>query len=164
MSKEYVFEFNGTKEELLNKLNIFPNNEYSNGRFYYFDAYIVKFVDNKIHFGIERAGHSGGQWFIPTITEYNGKIELKGTIEYIGPESDSATSSKSKLRRLIDKIRECLLYIILSQFILIIYAFLFFRWLFAKILRRSIVELKTTEDKLFDLMENNLGCIRRETI
>ena len=40
MSKEYVFEFNGTKEELLNKLNTFPNNEYSNGRFYYFDAYI----------------------------------------------------------------------------------------------------------------------------
>ena len=31
MPKEYIFEFNGTKEELLNKLNIFPNNKYFNG-------------------------------------------------------------------------------------------------------------------------------------
>ena len=55
MPKEYIFEFNGTKEELLNKLNIFPNNKYFNGIFYCFDDYIVKFVDDEIHFGVERA-------------------------------------------------------------------------------------------------------------
>ena len=34
-------------------------NIYGN-KFYYFDDYIVKIVDNTIHFGVERCGHSGG--------------------------------------------------------------------------------------------------------
>ena len=63
MSQEYVFEFYGTKtfelfgpfiQQLLSK---FQNLLYQQR--------VVKFVDNEIHFGVERAGHSGGFWFIP---------------------------------------------------------------------------------------------------
>ena len=165
MPKEYIFEFNGTKEELLNKLNIFPNNKYFNGIFYYFDDYIVKFVDDEIHFGVERAGHSGGQWFIPTIKEQNGKIELKGTIQYIGPQNDSTTAPKSMFKRCIGKIGEYLLYIIVVLFLLIytfVKIFAFFKWLVNKILHRPTAKPKTTEEKLFDLMERYLGCVRKE--
>ena len=83
MPDNYSFEFAGTKEEFLKQLNIYPNNSYSDGGFYYFNDYIVKLVDDEIHFGVERAGHSGGQWFIPTITEHDGKITFNGTIKYI---------------------------------------------------------------------------------
>lgn len=69
MLQEYVFEFPGAKEDFLNSLNRFSHNpSYSNGTFF-FDDYIVELIDEEIHFGIARAGHSGGYWFIPTITD-----------------------------------------------------------------------------------------------
>ncbi len=39
MSKNYSFEFSGTKEMFLNQLNKYPNN---NQRFFYSDDYIME--------------------------------------------------------------------------------------------------------------------------
>ena len=80
----------------LNQLNKHLNN---NQNYFYFDDYLVELSENEIHFGVERAGHSGGQWFIPTITERDGKITFNGTIQYIGPKVDSTTTEKSMLKK-----------------------------------------------------------------
>ena len=160
MSQEYTFEFSGTKEDFLNKIGYFNNND---NQFYWFDSYIVKIVADEIHFGVERAGHSGGHWFISKITEFEDKIEFKGTIQYLGPQKNSFldATEESILKRVIDKFLVCLLYILVAPFVLIVYVFLFIKRLFDKICHRPTIELKTKEDKLFDLMENQLGCIRK---
>lgn len=70
MSKEYTFEFIGKKEEFFNILNSYPSNtSYSDDKFYYFDDFIVKVTGDEIHFGVARGGHSGGYWYVPSITE-----------------------------------------------------------------------------------------------
>ncbi|MGN1138679.1 MAG: hypothetical protein ACI4RM_04460 [Ruminococcus sp.] len=160
MSQEYTFEFSGTKEDFFNKIGCFNNND---NQFYWFDSYIIKIVDDEIHFGIERAGHSSGHWFISKITELEDKIEFKGTIQYLGPYKNSFLdeTEESILKRVIDKTLVCLLYILVAPFVLIIDVFLFFKRLFDKICHRPTVSLKTKEDKLFDLMENQLGCTRK---
>ncbi len=150
MSKEYVFEFQGTKETFLEMLKQFSNND---NKFYYFDNYIVKLIDDEIHFGVERGGHSGGYWFIPTITEFNDRIEFRGTIQYIGPENN-----RSKPQKIFDNAGEILLFIILLPVILIFRLYMGIKWCIRKIFKQP--KPKTTEDKLYDLMERYFGCVR----
>lgn len=161
MSKEYEFAFVGTKEDFINALKCYPNNTSLGGdKFYYFDDYIVKTVGDTIHFGVERCGHSGGYWFIPTITEYDDRIEFRGTVKYVCPADD-----RSKSQKVIDKIEEYLLYILLAPIVLVIYICvkvgIFFKWLKNKILNRPTIKPRTTEERLFYLMEHHLKCIRK---
>ena len=90
------------------------------------------------------------------------KIELKGTIEYIGTQN-SPTNSKEK--RFIEKVREILLYILVLPFALIVFLFMkihnALKWIVQKIRRQPIVKVENTEEKLFYLMENHLGCVRK---
>ncbi|MBE5889078.1 MAG: hypothetical protein E7283_09700 [Lachnospiraceae bacterium] len=160
MVKEYVFEFSGSKETFINKLNLLkPNNTYSSGTCYYFDDYIVELVDDNIHFGIARAGHSGGYWFVPTITDLGDKIEFRGKIEYIGPEYDN---NRSLIKKAIDSIGEFLLFILMLPIVLVVWIYMFFEWVVRKIIHRPRQKEKTNEEKLFDLMENYLGCVRKK--
>ena len=157
MSKEYVFEFHGTKNDLLNILNSNKSDvSFFGTRSFYLEDYIIKIIDGTIHFGVERGGHSGGYWYIPVIIEQDGQLELSGKIRYIGPNDDS-----SMLTKAINKIAENLLLILLLPFILIYKVYTLIEWLFRKICKRPKPKLLTTEDRLFDLMENHLGCVRK---
>lgn len=153
MPKKYVFEFSGTKDMFLDTLRQFPNND---GKFYYFNDYIVKLIDDKIHFGIERCGHSGGNWFISTMTEFDGKIEFAGEIQYVGPQGERSTIEKR-----IDGVGEFLLFILLLPIMLVFNLYRFIKWCIGKIYKRTEEKPKTTEDKLYDLMETHLHCIGR---
>lgn len=150
MSKSYSFEFSGTKEMFLNQLNKFPNN---NQKFFYFDDYIVELSNDDIRFGVARGGHSGGYWFVPTITEIDGKTTFCGTIEYIGPYTNEKGSKK-----IVNKIEEVLLWIILIPIIIIVKVCLFFSWFVRKIFRKTKPTEESPEDKLYNLMENLLNC------
>ncbi len=155
MSKEYVFEFSGTKEDFLNRLNRFSHNDSnSSGTFYYFDDYIVELLDDKIHFGIARGGHSGGYWFVPTITDLGDRIEFRGTIRYIGPNDNRGLFKKA-----MDGIGEFLLLILILPIALIIRLYMFMEWLVRKIFKHPKPKEKTNKERLFDLMENYFGCI-----
>ena len=157
MAKEYVFQFDGTKTDFLNRISSNkPDNDYWGTRYYYFDDYIVKIVSGVIHFGVERGGHSGGYWFIPIIAERDGQIELRGKIRYVGLNDDSGILAKAA-----DKISECILLILLLPFILLYKVYALIEWLVRKICNRPKPKFKTTEDRLFDLMENHLGCVRK---
>ena len=106
MAKKYSFEFSGTKETFLNQLKEFPNN---NQKFFYFDNYIVELSNDEIRFGVQ-GGHSGGYWFVPTITECDNKVLFCGTIQYI----DAYTNEKG-IKKIINSIEEIFLFIILQH-------------------------------------------------
>lgn len=150
MSKEYAFEFPGTKENFLEFLDQYPSNEH---RFYYFNDYIVERNGDEIRFGVERCGHSGGNWFIPKIIEFDESVRFVGTVERIG--SGNILDAKPKA---IDKIEEFLLLVLLLPFILIV-------WICVAVARcvrkiRGCPKPITTEDRLYDLMEKHLKCKR----
>ena len=160
MPKEYRFEFIGTKEDFINALNSSPNNtSYGGDKFYYFDNYIIKVIGDTIHFGVERGGHSGGYWFMPSISEYGDRIVFTGTVKYIGPEDD-----RGKFQKAIDGIGYVLLAVLLLPIVLIIRLYMLVEWMVRKLFKKMKPKAKTTEEKLFDLMENHLKCIRKETL
>ena len=152
MAKEYIFKYADSKESFLTILDSFHTN---NSRFYYFDDYIIQVLDDEIRFGIERAGHSGGNWFISKFTEENDQIEFRGTIQYIGPEN---STTRTKTQKILDKIGLFILSILLFPVLAIFFVISKIQWIIRKI--RKIPNTKTTEDKLFDLMENRLNCQR----
>ena len=152
MAKEYIFKYADSKESFLTILDSFHTN---NSRFYYFDDYIIQVLDDEIQFGIERAGHSGGNWFISKFTEENDQIEFRGTIQYIGPEN---STTRTKTQKILDKIGLFFLSILLFPILAIFFVISKIQWIIRKI--RKIPNTKTTEDKLFDLMENRLNCQR----
>lgn len=157
MVKEYVFEFSGTKEDFLNGLNRFSHDtSYSGDTFYYFHDYIIKKIGDEIHFGVARGGHSSGYWFIPTITDLGDRLELRGEIQYIGPNHDRST-----FRKTIDGISEFLLLVLLLPIVLVIRGYMFAEWLVRKICNRPKPKEKTNEERLLDLMENYCGCVSK---
>ena len=153
MSKSYSFEFSGTKEMFLNQLNKYPNND---EKFFYFNDYIVELSNDDIRFGVARGGHYGGYWFVPTITELDGKTTFCGTIEH----NDPYTSEKG-IKKIVNKIEEVLLWIILIPIIIIVKVYLFFSWVVRKLFKRTKPREESLEDRLYNLMENHLGCKRQ---
>ncbi len=125
----------------------------NNSRFYYLDDYIIEVLDDEIRFGIERAGHSGGNWFISKFSEKNNEIEFRGTIQYIGPEN---SSTRTKTQKIFDKIELILLCILLFPVFVIFFIISKIEWLIRKMKKQPTS--KTTEDKLLDLMEKRLNC------
>lgn len=157
MTKEYAFIFHGTKTDFLNCISSNKSDtSYWGTKYYYFDDYIVKIVDGVIHFGVERGGHSGGYWYIPMIVERDGQSEFRGKIRYVGPNDDSGILAKAA-----DKIGEFLLLILLLPFILLYKVYELIEWIVRKICKHPRKKRTTTEDRLFDLMENHLGCVRK---
>jgi hypothetical protein len=137
----------------LNQLNKYPSNDQ---KFFYFDDYIVELSNGDIRFGVARGGHSGGYWFVPTITEIDGKTTFRGTIEHNAPYT-----SEKGIKKIVNKIEEILLCIILIPIIIIVTVCLFFSWVVRKILKRTKPKEESLEDKLYNLMENHLNCTRQ---
>lgn len=155
MSKEYRFDFPGTKEDLLNRLNQFTHSaSYSSGTFYYLDDYIVELIDEEIRFGIARGSHSGGYWFVPTITDLGDRLVFRGKIRYIGPNENHGF-----FRKAIDRVGEFLLLILILPIVLAIRIYMLMERLVRKIWNRPKPKEKTNKVRLFDLMENFLGCV-----
>ena len=143
MDKEYRFCYNGTKEifnQLLQKTTS--------------GDYIISTLDGKISFGIERAGHSGGYWFVPDIVEYDDRIEMVGKIQYFGPEDHRNGKTKRKV-----KIWE----IVATIFIFPLICIFAIAYFIEKVLNKMRKKPKkpkpmTRYEKLLDLMKNHLGC------
>ncbi|MBO5938826.1 MAG: hypothetical protein J6Q82_04930 [Clostridia bacterium] len=150
MAKKYVFRYNGTMEKFLNQFNWSSAYFDDKARYKYIDNYILKLLKNKISFGVERGGHSGGYWYVPKITEFDNYIEFEGKIKYVSLNDDNI------FIRICDKFGEGILFIILLPIIGIYKLYEFVRIL----LKKPIDKGQSTEDKLFDLMINYLGCTK----
>ncbi len=156
MEEEYVFEFSGTKEDFMEKLKSFPHNiSFTGEEFYYFEDYIVKIANGELHFGVQRGGHSGGYWFIPAVTEQDNRMEFRGTVQYIGPHD-----RRGRIRKVIDGVGNIFAFILFLPIILLIWCYLLVKWIVRKV--RKMPKEKTTQDRLFELMEQYLGCTKIE--
>ena len=153
MSEEYCFEFPGTRDAFSKKLGMYPDND---RRYFYFDDYIVERAGENYRFGVERAGHSGGYWFSPEITEREDKLVLRGKLRYSDPWSEE--TGEKEQNKLADKLESILLFILLLPLIVIIKVVQWTRRLLHWVARRPLPKVLTTEEHLFDLMENYLGC------
>ena len=149
MPKEYIFKYIGSKESFLAILNSFPNNK----KLYFIDEYMIEVFDSEIRFGVERAGHAGGNWFVSKFTEESNQIEFRGKIQYIGP-----ASNRTKRQKALDKLEEILLYILLFPLVVVFFVISKILWIIRKI--RKQPNPKNTEEKLLHLMENHLKCQR----
>lgn len=155
MPKKYIFEFSGTKEDLWNLLNQFNHSASdSRGTLYYLDDYIVELIGEEIRFGVARGSHSGGYWFVPTITDLGDRLEFRGKIRYVGPNEN-----RGVFRKAIDRVGDFLLLIFILPIALVVRIYMFTEWLVRKISNRPKPKEKTNEERLFDLMENFLGCV-----
>lgn len=119
---------------------------------YCLDDYLVELSGDEIRFGVMRCGHSGGDWFIPTVTEVDGKTIFSGEIRY----RDAYGDGKG-----MRKIEEILLWILLLPIVVIVYVYRFFDWIVRKIINKPRPKEETAEDNLFDLMESYLHCTRK---
>lgn len=151
-----MFEFVGTKEAFLNKLNqLCHKPSCSDDMCYYFDDYIVERIGEEIRFGIARGGHSGGYWFVPTITNFGDRIEFRGRIRYIGPGSEN----RGAFKKAIDGIGEFLAIILILPIALVIRGYIFLKRFVRKMLNRPTPKELTNEERLFELMEKYIGCV-----
>ena len=155
MSKEYAFEFSGTREDFLSALN--PYAAFHDSKYFYLGDYIVKLVDDKIHFGVARCGHSGGWWLVSDIHSLDGKTEFRGEIQYI--ETEGIADNRGTFEKIMGGIGEAVLFVLVFPFALIAWIYTLVERLIRKILRRTKPE--TNEERLLDLMENRLGCVRK---
>lgn len=132
----------------LEKLKSYPMID---GKTYRFDDYLVEVTDGSIRFGVEYAGHSGGYWYIPEITESDGKLVFSGKVKY-----ENSYTRVSKLRQILNKIDEILLFILLLPLIVV------FKLcqLLIRLIRRRPKPENTTEARLYHLMEDIFGCER----
>ncbi|MGN0517464.1 MAG: hypothetical protein ACI4II_01920 [Acutalibacteraceae bacterium] len=152
MAKNYEFEFLGNREKFLNTLNIYQKH---NENPYYFDDYIVNIENDVYKFGVARGGHSGGYWYIPEITEKDGRLFFNGKIKYI----DHYTDVKG-LKKVINTLYDICLTIFLFLISPLIYAIMLFYHIYKKIKKIPNEPSSKTklEDKLYDLMVNHLHC------
>ena len=148
MKKEYVFRFPGSKDAFLKKLDSVCESHLGAK---HLGDYLIELADNEIRFGIERAGHSGGYWYVSPLQEVDGRLELRGKIRYIEPVDD-----RNKLQKVLDLLLEIVVVVLfwpvamLADVVCLIVG---------KIRRQP--SPPTQEQKLTDLM-NRLGCIRAE--
>ena len=136
MQKNYIFIFPGTKEEFTAVLN-----KYRESEGFRKDGFLIETNGDEFRFGIERGGHTGGFWYIPTITEIDGKTVFSGKIGYSGKTTVGE--------------------ILFTPIALIIKLYFHILVLTEKRLGHPPQKEETTEDRLFTLMEDRLGCINK---
>ena len=151
--KEYCFEFPGTREMFLEKLQPYP----SNTREFAFYDYLIDISESDYRFGVARGGHSGGYWFEPTVTELDGKLIFSGKIRYIdGYSGENAPLYED------DKTTEFILFVLCFPLLVLVKAYVLIEMLYKKLRHQPIEVEESEEDKLYNLMENLLGCTRRQ--
>lgn len=151
--KEYCFEFAGTREMFLEKLQPYP----SNTREFAFYDYLIDISESNYRFGVARGGHSGGYWFEPTVTELDGKLILSGRIRYIDSYSEGKAPPDED-----NKTAKFITLVLGFPILVPVIAYALIEQLYKKLRRQPIGTRETEEDKLYNLMENLLGCTRRQ--
>ena len=103
-------------------------------------------------FGVYRGGHSGGYWYCPCYEYKDGKLIISGKIRYC-----DYWSQQTGAKRVLNKIEEILLYVILSPLILVALLTRGVIHIYRKIFKKS--KPQSNEEKaLFALMIEHLNC------
>ena len=90
-------------------------------------------------------------------TLFDNRIVFSGTVQYIDPYTNE---NQSAIKKTIDKSWEILLLILTLPLVLLYKLYTIIEFCIRKVFKRTKPKVKTTEDKLYDLMEQHLNCIR----
>ncbi len=108
--------------------------------------------------GIERGGHSGGYWYVATLTETEDGTEMRGEIIYRSLHGDGSHREATKW----EKVKETLFVIFVGLLflipILIIYAVRGILLLIGKFRGKPVEVTMSTEEKLTHFMTEVMGC------
>ena len=159
MSKKetiFTYEYPDTKEHFLDALSSQFGKYYgtTDGK------YLIKHKENGNFFlGVERVGHSGGNWYVASVTEENGKTQITGKIVLNPDENGQKTKLETSKS---EKIGEILHYILFGIPILLILLLFSVVNLFDKIINIFRKKPKPTflskEEKLDKFMLEYLNC------
>lgn len=113
---------------------------------------------NGFDLGIERGGHSGGYWYVATLTETEDGTEMRGEMVYRSLCGDGSYREATKW----EKVKETLFVILVGLLclipILIIYAIQGILRLIGKIRKKPLEITMSTEEKLTHFMTEVMGC------
>ena len=113
---------------------------------------------NGFDLGIERGGHSGGYWYVATLTETENGTEMRGEMVYRSLHGDGSYREATKW----EKVKETLFVVLVGLLclipILIIYAVQGILRLIGKIRKKPLEITMSTEEKLTHFMTEVMGC------
>ena len=125
---------------------------YDSGHLLYEDT------QNGFDLGIERGGHSGGYWYVATLTETEDGTEMRGEIVYRSLCGDGSYREATKW----EKVKETLFVILVGLLclipILVIYAIQGILRLIGKLRGKPVEATMSTEEKLTHFMTEVMGC------
>ncbi len=146
MKKTYSYRFIGNAEDFANKVQALRSSKPVQ-----LSQYILEVNQaGECRFGIQRGGHSGGYWYVPTVCQQNDGVIISGKIVYLEPRSN-----QSKFKKVMDGIGVGLLILLLLPIYIGIWIYRLVDWLAAKIRKKPKV---TLENKLDYLMQQWLAC------
>ena len=115
-------------------------------------------TQNGFDLGIERGGHSGGYWYVATLTETEDGTEMRGEMVYRSLCGDGSYREATKW----EKAKETLFVILVGLLclipILIIYAIQGILRLIGKLRGKPVEATMSTEEKLTRFMTEIMGC------
>ncbi|MBQ4509476.1 MAG: hypothetical protein II984_02025 [Clostridia bacterium] len=146
---EYPFPKAQLTESIKDKLGKYGNNEY-----------LIEYKENGNFFlGVERAGHSGGNWYVANVTEADGKTTITGKIVYNPDENGQETKLETSKSEKIGTVLLCIFFGIPILFILLLFStVLLFEKIINKFRKKPKLTFLSKEEKLDKFMLEYLNC------
>ena len=113
---------------------------------------------NGFDLGIERGGHSGGYWYVATMTETENGTEMRGEIVYRTYHKDGKLREDTKGEKLREWLGIALIVIFFSPVFLIALAIWGIMLLVGKLRGKPVEGTMSTEEKLTHFMTEVMGC------
>lgn len=112
--------------------------------------------------GIERGGHSGGYWYVATLTESDGVTEIWGEIVYRSYHKNGEYREDTKWEKIREWLGIVLIVIFFSPVFLIALAIRGILLLIGKLRGKPVEATMSTEEKLTHFMTEVMGCREEE--
>ena len=125
---------------------------YDSGHLLYEDT------QNGFDLGIERGGHSGGYWYIATLTETENGTEMRGEIVYRSFHGDGSYREATKREKIQEKFFIAIEALICLIPILVFYAVGGILLLIGKLRGKPVEVTMSTEEKLTRFMTEVMEC------
>ena len=113
---------------------------------------------NGFDLGIERGGHSGGYWYVATLTESDGVTEIWGEIVYRSYHKNGEYREDTKWEKIREWLGIVLIVIFFSPVFLIALAIWGIMLLIGKLRGKPVEATMSTEEKLTRFMTEVMGC------
>ena len=108
--------------------------------------------------GIERGGHSGGYWYVATLTESDGVTEIWGEIVYRSYHKNGEYREDTKWEKIREWLGIVLIVIFFSPVFLIALAIWGIMLLIGKLRGKPVEATMSTQEKLTHFMTEVMGC------